>query len=113
MREVIGRRQLSRRAFLHGSARVALAIGAHLTAVPAFAGPRAGAAGSAARGVAGSSVTNDALAELAARLTGPVLLPGDPDYATIAQPNNLRYASVLLLAIARCESPQDVSQAIR
>jgi hypothetical protein len=83
MREVIGQRQLSRRAFPRGSARVALAIGAPLTVVPAFAGSRAGAVGSAPRSVANSSVTNDALAELAARLTDPVLLPGDAAYATI------------------------------
>jgi FAD/FMN-containing dehydrogenase len=49
---------------------------------------------------------------LARKLSGPLLRPGDPGFATIAQPNNLRYAKVLPGGIARCQSAEDVAQSI-
>jgi hypothetical protein len=52
------------------------------------------------------------------RLTGPSLKgewiePGDPGYEDAAQPNNLRWAGVLPLAIAMCADDQDVQKSIQ
>jgi hypothetical protein len=51
-------------------------------------------------------------ADLARRLSGPVLLPTDPDFLLIAHPNNMRYVDRLPAAIARCRSAQDVRMAL-
>lgn len=92
---------ITRRQFLVGSARVALG---------------AGVAGSALSRAEGRGFTDgaspQAWRELARRLAGPLLRPGDPRYAAIAQPNNLRFASVLPGGIARCVGPRDVAEAI-
>ncbi len=51
-------------------------------------------------------------AELAQRLTGKLLRPGDPDFSRFAAPNNLRYRAVVPAGIAQCANAADVSAAI-
>jgi FAD/FMN-containing dehydrogenase len=92
---------ISRRRFLMRSAQLVVGAGAVVGLRP-----RAGA-----RGLV-ESASPRAWQELAARLTGPLLRPGDPGYAAIAQPNNLRFAANLPGGIARCESAQDVAQSL-
>jgi FAD/FMN-containing dehydrogenase len=58
------------------------------------------------------SVPRDRWTELARRLTGRVLRPGDSDFARLASPNNLRYAAAMPAGIAQCISARDVSAAI-
>lgn len=50
--------------------------------------------------------------DLARRLKGPLLRPGDFGFGASALPNNLRYASVRPAAVAFCEDAHDVSAAI-
>lgn len=92
-------RTLSRRRFLSASSR--LALGASLAASGLL--PAEGQ---------GRTVDERAWRELARRLSGPVLRPWSPGFATVARLNNLRYARILPAGIARCESSQDVAQAI-
>lgn len=47
------------------------------------------------------------------RISGPVLRPGDPGFAELALPYNLRAASILPAGIARCLNAKDVAQAIK
>jgi FAD/FMN-containing dehydrogenase len=51
--------------------------------------------------------------ELAHRLSGPLLRPGDPGYDAFPPPNNLRFASTLPGGIARCVDARDVAESIR
>jgi FAD/FMN-containing dehydrogenase len=51
-------------------------------------------------------------ADLARRLRGKVVRPGDPWYLAYAQPNNLRYDAILPQAIALCADARDVSTSI-
>lgn len=88
-----GRAGIGRRQFLAG-----LAGGALAAAAP-FAPARALAPDTAWR-------------DLAERLSGPVLRPGDAGFGAIAQPNNLRYAGILPSGIARCLTVEDVREAI-
>jgi FAD/FMN-containing dehydrogenase len=93
----------NRRHFLAGAARTLLA-GAAGTGLLAGAGFRAGSAAvpPAAR----------QWAELARRLSGKLLRPGDANFVRFAAPNNLRYAAVLPAGIAQCANAHDVSAAI-
>src|SRR6185437_13374553 len=50
--------------------------------------------------------------ELAKRLSGRLVRPGESGFASLAQPNNLRYAARLPIGIARCRSARDVSASI-
>jgi len=92
---------ITRRRFLVRSGQLALgaSVGVGLLSRAEGRGPTDG-------------VSPRAWRELAQRLSGPLLRPGDPDYATIAQPNNLRFGSVLPGGIARCVGPRDVAQSI-
>ena len=91
---------LTRRQFLARSARLAAGAGLGLSAL--------GLAGCGG----GSSSSNSVWRDLANRISGPVLRPGDPGFTAIALPNNLRYASIVPQGIARCASAADVAQAI-
>ncbi|HTR61156.1 MAG TPA: FAD-binding oxidoreductase [Candidatus Binataceae bacterium] len=71
--------------------------------------------GAAACGSGSSSsplVSPSAWKELARRISGQVLRPGDDGYLETALPNNLRYASHLPAGIAMCQNPNDVAQSI-
>ena len=96
----IGEASLTRRQFLTRSVRLAAGAGLGLSAL-----------GLAACG-ADSGSSDSAWRDLANRISGPVLRPGDPGFAAIALPNNLRYASIVPQGIARCASATDVAQAI-
>jgi FAD/FMN-containing dehydrogenase len=89
---------LNRRTFLKASTGLVAGLG--LTQLPrrAGAGPSEGTA----------AVAGDRWQQLAGSIQGAVLLPDDPDYARVAQPWNLRYASILPAGIARCTSTEDV-----
>jgi len=50
---------------------------------------------------------------LARSISGPVVRPGDPGYAALALPYNLRAASVRPAGIALCRSARDVATSIR
>jgi hypothetical protein len=50
--------------------------------------------------------------ELARRLSGSLVRPGDAGFARLALPNNLRYANVLPAGIAMCDDASDVSTSI-
>jgi FAD/FMN-containing dehydrogenase len=92
---------ITRRRFLVGSAQLALGVGVGVGLLSKAEG----------RGPT-DGVSARAWRELAQRLSGPLLRPGDPGYATIAQPNNLRFGSVLPGGIARCIDADDVAQSI-
>src|SRR5208282_5969087 len=93
---------LTRRQFLAKSARLAAGAGLGLSAL--------GLTGCG--GGSSSSSNNSAWRELAHRISGPVLRPGDHGFRATALPNNLRYASILPQGIAKCSSATDVAQAI-
>jgi FAD/FMN-containing dehydrogenase len=61
---------------------------------------------------AGKRIGERAWRELARRLSGKLLRPGDPGFLGIARPQNLRYADVLPTGIARCRTSIDVAHAI-
>ena len=96
----ISEASLTRRQFLARTVRLAAGAGLGLSAL--------GLAGCGAD----ASSSNSAWRDLARRISGPVLRPGDPGFAAIALPNNLRYASIIPQGIARCASATDVAQAI-
>lgn len=50
--------------------------------------------------------------DLASRLTGDVLRPGDPGYLDAALPYNLRWAGILPEGIARCATAEDVATSV-
>lgn len=89
------RRPVSRRRLLAASGR--LLVSAGLAAAPAIQ-----AAGAGAR----------AWEDLAKRLTGPLLRPGDPGFRRAALPFSLQYASRSPAGIARCRNAVDVREAI-
>ncbi|MFZ0680248.1 FAD-binding oxidoreductase, partial [Candidatus Binatus sp.] len=95
---------LTRRQFLAKSARLAAGAGLGLSAL----GLTSCGGGSSSN----SSSNNSAWRELAHRISGPVLRPGDHGFRATALPNNLRYASILPQGIAKCASATDVAQAI-
>ncbi|HTZ56236.1 MAG TPA: FAD-dependent oxidoreductase, partial [Candidatus Acidoferrum sp.] len=82
---------VNRRAFLQGTTGVALAA--------------------SALGLLGAS-RSIPWAELARRLKGQLVRPGDRWYSAYAQPNNLRYDAILPQAIAMCSDARDVSASI-
>ena len=90
---------LSRRRFLLGSSEVALAVGFG-GLFPSVADARS------------PPVRDRAWRELAQRLSGRLVRAQDAGYAELARPNNLRYASTLPAAIARCQDAAEVAQAI-
>lgn len=59
-----------------------------------------------------ATVAGDRWQHLAKLILGAVLLPGDPDYARIAPPWNLRYAARMPAAVVRCLSTEDVRTAL-
>ncbi|MBV8751997.1 MAG: FAD-binding oxidoreductase [Hyphomicrobiales bacterium] len=61
---------------------------------------------------AAKRISERAWRELARRLSGRLLRPGDPRFVDVARPHNLRYAKVLPAGIARCRSSNEVAQAI-
>ena len=69
------------------------------------------ALGASALGLVGAS-RSIPWAELARRLNGKVVRPGDQWYNAYAQPNNLRYDAILPQAIAVCNDARDVSTSI-
>lgn len=52
------------------------------------------------------------LASLQARLEGPVVSPGQPEFAQLVQPWNLRYQDKVPAAVARCASLEDIRQSL-
>jgi FAD/FMN-containing dehydrogenase len=60
----------------------------------------------------GKRISERAWRELARRLSGPLLRPGDAGFKDIARPQNLRYAGVRPAGIARCRNSNDAAQAI-
>jgi FAD/FMN-containing dehydrogenase len=62
------------------------------------------------RGYAKSlAISRSAWKDLAAKVTGGVLRPGDPGFAALARPQNLRYQGVAPIGIAR---PRDAAETI-
>lgn len=94
---------VDRRAFLSRAAGLTLASGGGLGLLSAL-----GCAGSVSPPAPKPSVWN----ELARRLSGPLLRPGDRGFASYALPNNLRYAGVQPAGIALCQSARDVATCI-
>lgn len=84
----------NRRTFLRGvgAASLASVLGLHIHAISAHAAN---------------------LDELAASLSGRLVRAEDPDFLEVAVPRNLRFANDLPLAVARCESPQDVVTCVK
>jgi hypothetical protein len=102
---IMTREMFTRRQFLAHSARIA--------AVAGFA-PWLHACGSSPDQLLSSRRTPsqqewDALKR---GFTGQIIFPGDPGFPAASVPNNLRYASLLPIAIAECAGPQDVQKAI-
>jgi hypothetical protein len=84
---------IDRRSFLKAGSGVLLGL-----AVPSFADARD----------AGSDASPADWADLARALNGHLLERGVPNFASIAAPWNLRFASTVPQAIARCATPDDV-----
>jgi FAD/FMN-containing dehydrogenase len=95
---------LTRRQFLARTARLAAGAGLGLSALSSI--------GCGGGSTSSSISSNSAWRELARRISGPVLRPGDPGFKATALPNNLRYASILPQGIAKCANANDVAQAI-
>ena len=93
-------RPLDRRQFLKRASRVLIGF-AHLK----------GAAHAASQSEA-SSVSSADWQDLARLLKGPLLKKGHPDFAKIAKPWNLYYASTAPQGIARCASADDVRSSL-
>jgi FAD/FMN-containing dehydrogenase len=91
---------MTRRGFLVGTRRVAVAA-----AVASQARWLAGCADAA-------TPSGAAWRDLAQRLNGYVLRPGDDGFYETALPHNLRYADVLPQGIAMCVDPTDVQTSI-
>lgn len=94
---------LTRRGFLYDAARAAVA-GTAGFALLANAGCGVNAVPSIAPA--------NRWSELARRLKGDLLRPGDAGFTARALPNNLRYASIVPAGIALCENSDDVSTSI-
>jgi FAD/FMN-containing dehydrogenase len=88
----------SRRRFLGGSTALALL-------------PRLGYGATAAVSTA-SKVSNAAWRDLAAKLPGGVIRQGDRDFVQLSRPQNLRYASIMPLGIARPRDAAETTAAI-
>ena len=93
-------RPLDRRQFLKRASRVLIGF-AHLK----------GAAHAASQSEA-SSVSSADWQDLARLIKGPLLKKGHPDFAKIAKPWNLYYASTAPQGIARCASADDVRSSL-
>jgi FAD/FMN-containing dehydrogenase len=93
---------LSRRRFLKGSS--GLLLGAGLAHLPGSVRGESGRLAAESR--------FDAWQQLARSLQGTLLRAGDNDFDGIAKPWNLRFASILPAAIARCVSTDDVRTCI-
>ncbi len=94
---------LSRRGFLAASSATALTLGSGAPAKPIL---------HAVRPLVAKGPSQAAWEALAAKLKGPVVRPGHPDYFKLALPDNLRYARTLPAGIARCLVGEDVATAI-
>jgi FAD/FMN-containing dehydrogenase len=97
--------ELSRRRFLLASSAAVLGAGVVPSLCPVVVLGRSLEDG-------GKRISERAWRELARRLSGQLLRPGDAGFATTARPQNLRYATVLPAGIARCRNTGDVAQAI-
>ncbi len=71
------------------------------------------AMGVAAAGIAVSCAADNAWDDLRNRLRGPLLRPGQPDFAPLTTPRNLRFAATVPAAVALCADADDVATAIR
>jgi len=100
---IIGSRgsSISRRQFLGRSAQLAAGASLSLGVLSTFG-----------CGSGTSGVGDVKWADLARRISGPVILPGDPGYLKFSLPDNLRYAAILPAGIARCKIAEDVAQSI-
>jgi FAD/FMN-containing dehydrogenase len=94
---------LSRREFLVDSAKAALSAGLGASLLGA-----SGCGGASSS----SGISPRAWKDLASKISGQVLLPGDPGFKASALPNNLRYASRMPAGIAKCLNVEDVAQSI-
>jgi len=94
------RTTIDRRRFLAGFAAAAAAAEIGVSALPSSARAQAAEPG------------ETAWRELAVRLSGPLLRPGDKGFTGLSQPNNLRYSSIIPAGIARCRTAEDVRRAI-
>src|SRR5260370_34176124 len=55
------------------------------------------------------AISDSAWKDLSAKVRGGVLRPGDPGFAALARPQNLRYQGIAPIAIAR---PRDAAETI-
>jgi hypothetical protein len=95
----------SRRRFLRAGATLAGS---------AFAGAVLGAPALAWKlGEAERTVSPLAWRQLARQLSGSLIFPGQPGYAALAQPNNLRYQAIRPAAIALCQNAADVAACLQ
>ena len=92
--------QISRRRLLGGAGAAALA-----SALPNIGSLRAAAAAAVD--------LEDAMAELARRLNGRLILPGDAGYLAEAISANARFDDVLPVAVALCGRQEDVAACVR
>lgn len=99
MKQLVDDRKLiTRRALLQRGSRAAVGLGL-LTQV----GWQVGCSGS----------SHGSLADLASRLGGVLLVPDDPQYAIRKLPDNLAYRDTHPMAVALCESAEDVQACVR
>ena len=99
MKQLVDNRKLiTRRALLQRGSRAAVGLGL-LTQV----GWQVGCSGS----------SHGSLADLASRLGGVLLVPDDPQYAIRKLPDNLAYRDTHPMAVALCESAEDVQACVR
>jgi FAD/FMN-containing dehydrogenase len=94
---------LNRRAFVRGGRAAAAGL---------WISTGAGACSSEPRGRGQARHDGGDLDELARRLTGDLLRPGDPGYDEASAPANGRYASTRPIAVAQCATEEDVATCV-
>jgi FAD/FMN-containing dehydrogenase len=104
---------VDRRRFLLGGLGGAVALGATLAGCGTDPTGVDRPPGRVPGGGTTSVPDNGALASLRSQLTGPLVLPGDPDYPSARLVFNPRFDDIAPAAVAFCASPADVSTSIR
>lgn len=99
--------ELTRREVLRAGASAALGL-----YLPSAFAERTAAGPRLARRAGPGSPHRRALDELARRLSGRLLYPGEPGYAMATQPANTRFGRIRPLAAALCADEQDVAMCV-
>lgn len=98
--------KINRRTFLGSGAAAAVSLG--LPAISRGQGAATPTAGTPGATPSSGGPANELLRELAEKLHGQVLVPGDADYWSASTPQNGRYRGTWPLAVAQCVDEDDI-----